>query len=87
MVNSTVSKSVFQKLTVSSPRGLIAEQLREAILHGALREGQRIVERSLADQLGASLTAVRDALIELEMEGFITKKPSSNVAPRAGRVD
>ncbi len=37
----------------------------------------RIVERQLATQFGASLTAVREALIELESEGFIAKKPNS----------
>jgi len=67
----------FDRLPSSSLRGRIAETLREAILSGTLVEGQRLVERSLAAQLGASLTAVREALIELEMEGFITKRPNA----------
>jgi len=61
-----------------SLRGRIAETLREAILNGTLEEGQRLVERSLAAQLGASLTAVREALIELEMEGFIQKRRNAS---------
>jgi DNA-binding GntR family transcriptional regulator len=68
---------VFDRLSNGSLRGRIAGRVREAILKGDLREGQRIVERELAAQLGASATAVREALIELEMEGFITKKPSA----------
>ena len=64
----------FERLPSYSLQGRIAETLREAILNGTLEEGQRLVERNLAAQLGASLTAVREALIELEMEGFIQKR-------------
>ena len=64
---------VFERLTTLSLRGRIAEKVRDAIVSGSLQEGQRLVERKLATELGASLTAVREALIELEMEGFITK--------------
>jgi DNA-binding GntR family transcriptional regulator len=67
----------FEKLTSHTLRGRIAEKLRHAILDGSLTAGMRLVERQLAMQFGASLTAVREALIELESEGFITKKPNS----------
>jgi DNA-binding GntR family transcriptional regulator len=36
-----------------------------------------LVERDLAEQLGTSLTVVREALVQLETEGFITKRPNS----------
>jgi DNA-binding GntR family transcriptional regulator len=39
-----------------------------------LRQGQRLVERQLAAEFQASLGAVREALIELEAQGFILKK-------------
>jgi len=65
---------MFQKLKPNTLRGRIAEQIRDAILGGALKEGERLVERKLASALGTSLTAVREALIELESEGFILKK-------------
>ncbi len=65
---------MFRKLTPSTLRTRIAQQIRGAILGGALKEGERLVERKLATSLGASLTAVREALIELEAEGFILKK-------------
>ncbi len=69
-----MTSPAFERLPSYSLRGRIAETLREAILNGTLEEGQRLVERNLAAQLGASLTAVREALIELEMEGFIQKR-------------
>lgn len=72
-----MTSPAFERLPSYSLRGRIAETLREAILNGTLEEGQRLVERKLAAQLGASLTAVREALIELEMEGFIQKRRNS----------
>jgi DNA-binding GntR family transcriptional regulator len=68
---------VFEKLTTATLRERIAEKMREAILTGVLREGERLVERKLAAQFATSLTAVREALIELEAEGFVTKKPNA----------
>ncbi len=70
-------QTVFEKLTTSTLRERIAEKIREAILTGTLREGERLVERKLATQFATSLTAVREALIELETEGFVTKKPNA----------
>jgi len=68
---------VFTKLETASLRTRIATQIREAILAGTLREGDRLVERTLAAELGASVTSVREAMIELEAEGFLTKKLNS----------
>ncbi len=68
----------FAKLPSATLRDRIAEVLRKAILNGSLAEGSRIIERNLAAQFDTSLTAVREALIELEVEGFVTKKPNSS---------
>jgi len=70
-------QAVFEKLPNSTLRGRIAEKMQQAILTGALREGEKLVERKLAAQFETSLTAVREALIQLEAEGFITKKPNA----------
>lgn len=68
----------FKKLDSQTLRAQIAQRVRSAILDGSLKPGERIVERKLAADLGASLTAVREALIELETEGFITKRPNAS---------
>jgi DNA-binding GntR family transcriptional regulator len=70
--------AIFPKISQLTLREQIADRIREAILHGELRPGERIVERRLATQFGASLTAIREALIALESEGFILKKPNSS---------
>jgi DNA-binding GntR family transcriptional regulator len=57
---------------------MIADRIQEAIFNGTLREGEKIVERRLAYQFGTSLTAVREALIALEADGFVVKKPNAS---------
>ena len=47
--------------------------IKSAILSLKLRPGDPLVESDLAQQLGISKTPVRDALLELEREGFVTK--------------
>ncbi|MDQ6706393.1 MAG: GntR family transcriptional regulator [Acidobacteriota bacterium] len=69
-----------EKPTPQTLRGQIAERLRQSILNGTLHEGERLVERKLAEQFGASLTAVREAVIEMETDGLIVKRPNSTTA-------
>ncbi|MGC8874624.1 MAG: GntR family transcriptional regulator [Chloroflexia bacterium] len=49
------------------------ETIKQAILSLQLKPGQPLVEQELARQLGISKTPVRDALQELEREGFVTR--------------
>jgi DNA-binding GntR family transcriptional regulator len=39
--------------------------------------GERLVERTLGTEMGASVTAVREAIIQLEAEGLITKRTNT----------
>ena len=50
---------------------LVAAHIRHAIMSGRLRTGDRLIEQSLADDLGMSRGPVRDALCQLEQEGLI----------------
>lgn len=49
--------------------------IREAIVTGALRPGQRLVEVDLAQRLGISRAPVREALRLLESEGLVVAEP------------
>ena len=49
--------------------------IKEAILTLRLEPGAPLVETDLATSLGISKTPVRDALQELEREGFVTRVP------------
>lgn len=49
----------------------VHSQLRDAILSGELRPNHRLVEVTLADELGVSRTPVREALLRLRQEGLV----------------
>ncbi|MEA3377405.1 MAG: GntR family transcriptional regulator [Chloroflexota bacterium] len=49
--------------------------IKDAILTLQLEPGTLIVETQLAEELGISKTPVRDALHELERQGFVTRVP------------
>jgi len=54
---------------------VVFEYLRNAILNGTLKPGERLMEISLADQLGVSRTPVREAIRKLEKEKFVEMIP------------
>lgn len=53
--------------------------LKEAIIKGHFRPGERLVERQLSEMLGVSRTPVREALRRLERERFVTTEPFRGV--------
>ncbi|MFT3718909.1 FadR/GntR family transcriptional regulator [Pseudorhodoferax sp.] len=58
----------------------IADQLRELIAQGEFAVGARLpAERELAQQLGVSRPSVREALIALEVEGWVEVRTGSGV--------
>jgi DNA-binding GntR family transcriptional regulator len=58
-----------------SLRERIATHLREAIVSGILSAKTRLREPELARQLGVSRTPLREAIRQLEAEGFLTTVP------------
>jgi DNA-binding GntR family transcriptional regulator len=66
-----------EKVQTITLRHQIVSRMRQAILDGSLAPGERVVERALAAKLGASVTAVREAVIQLEAEGLITKRSNT----------
>jgi DNA-binding FadR family transcriptional regulator len=68
----------------------IAEQLRSLIVGGEFPPGGRLpAERDLAKQLGVSRPSVREALIALEVEGWVEVRTGSGVyvLERAGQAN
>jgi DNA-binding GntR family transcriptional regulator len=66
---------LFQPHDVRSLRDRAYDDIREAILTGALRPGDRIKERDVAAQMGISTTPVKEALRRLEQEGLVVSQP------------
>jgi DNA-binding FadR family transcriptional regulator len=64
----------------------IAEQVRSLIGRGEFQPGSRLpAERDLAKQLGVSRPSVREALIALEVEGWVEVRTGSGVYVLARR--
>lgn len=61
-------------------REKILETIREAILKGQLKPGEKVAEPELAERFGISRTPIREAFRQLESEGYLT------VIPRKGAV-
>lgn len=58
------------------PRGQqLLRALREMIIAGRLRPGDRIVERDISARTGISRGPVREALLRLEQEGLVVSYP------------
>jgi DNA-binding GntR family transcriptional regulator len=54
----------------------VVDRLREAILRGLFPPGDRLREEQLADALGVSRGPIRNALLQLEREGMVVRRPN-----------
>lgn len=50
----------------------IYEKIKDAIIHGVYKPGERLTEENLANELQISRTPIREAIKRLENEGLIT---------------
>ncbi len=56
-------------------RDVVFRTLRQSILTGELKPGERLMEIHLADKLGVSRTPIREAIRQLELEGLVVMLP------------
>ena len=56
-------------------REVVFKTLRQAILKGELKPGERLMEIQLANKLGVSRTPIREAIRKLEEEGLVIMTP------------
>ena len=56
-------------------REVVCETLRNAIIEGVLKPGERLMEIQVSEELGVSRTPVREAIRKLELEGFVVMIP------------
>jgi DNA-binding GntR family transcriptional regulator len=54
--------------------GQVADELRRRILAGEIGEGTQLMQEQLAAEFGISKVPVREALFQLEAEGFVTQQ-------------
>ena len=73
-----------QLLTFKSKRELVYEFLRTEILRGTFEPGSRLIIGDLATQLGVSQVPVREALQQLQAEGFVVMEV--HMGPRVAEI-
>ena len=56
-------------------RDVVFKTIRQAILTGELKPGERLMEIHLANKLGVSRTPIREAIRQLELEGLVIMVP------------
>jgi DNA-binding GntR family transcriptional regulator len=61
----------------------VYDELRRGLLFGEYPLALRLAEVSLAERLGASRTPVREALMRLEAEGLVVRRPEGGFYPRS----
>jgi len=71
--------------TTAPIRTQVADYLRQCIADGVFAPGERLVERALCEQIGASRSTLREAFRELETEGLVEVLPGKG--PAVARVD
>jgi DNA-binding GntR family transcriptional regulator len=70
---------------VSEPRAY--EALHGAIVAGELSPGERLIEEELAERLGLSRGAVRDAILRLGHEGLVVRERNRGARVRRFTLD
>ncbi|HEY4371649.1 MAG TPA: GntR family transcriptional regulator [Burkholderiales bacterium] len=73
------------RIQPQSVQSLTIEKLREAIIGGVFKPGQKLVEAELCERLGVSRSSVREALRRLEAERLIRLVP--NRGPFVADID
>lgn len=59
------------------------QHIRQMLVHAELRPGQRLVTRTLAEEIGVSLAPVREALHRLATEGLVEHVPGAGAFVRS----
>lgn len=61
----------------------ICRVLREAIIKGDFQPGERLIQDELAKSLGVSRMPIREAIKQLEAEGYVTLEPHKGAVVRS----
>jgi len=56
-------------------REVVFDTMREAILQQVIKPGERLMECRLADDMGVSRTPIREAIRQLELDGYVIMVP------------
>jgi len=80
MLEKTPLNIVFKADELKPLRDRLASSIRDSIIEGRIKPGERLMEPEVANLMGVSRTPLREAFLQLESEGFV------KVIPRKGAV-
>lgn len=79
--------TVLPRFAAQSVSQQLSDYLRAAIVQGAITPNQRLVEETLAQELGVSRTPIREALRRLEAEGLVEFEAQKGARVRSVSLD
>ncbi len=71
-----------EKINNIQTKNSIADMIKKEILFNRLKDGEELVQDTIAGKLGVSRMPVREAFQILEMEGFIQRLPNRHMVVR-----
>lgn len=76
IANKKISPSIFKKIKIKSPSDDVLEQIRNLIISGVFKPGNRLPsERTLSEQFGVGRGYIRKAITQLEFYGILKTYP------------
>lgn len=75
ILNNSSTRRLIGALSIQTAPQAAAQALREAIISGELRGGDRVLEQKWSIRLGIGQPTLREALRELEHQGLLRKQP------------
>jgi DNA-binding GntR family transcriptional regulator len=66
---------LFKRMASFSKKDRVTATIRHAIVSGGMKPGDAIVESRVARQLGVGQPLIREALLDLEHQGFVQRVP------------
>ncbi len=70
-----MKEHVLKRIAPLSKKDRVVAAIREAIVSGRMKPGDSLVETRVARQLGVGQPLIREALLELEHQGFVQRVP------------
>ena len=80
-----MAQQVFQPISRRTLREIVAHQVHATIFTGKLGPGARLIESSVAKDLGVAQSTVREAIFDLANEGLVVKE--ANRYTKVRRLD
>jgi DNA-binding GntR family transcriptional regulator len=75
MIEKEPINVIFSLEELKPLRDRIASSIRDSIIEGKIKPGERLMEPDVAKTLGVSRTPLREAFLQLESEGFLKVNP------------